>query len=80
MDVTTGGAGVSTVMPPQVWSIPPTRSGEDQFEFTATYKRDFLLVSPQIPVPTGEQQVMELGLGGPLAFKKKLTYYFLPCD
>ena len=74
VDVTTGGAGVEYGNATAGVVNTTTRSGEDQFEFNATYKRDNFGFNADTR-SNWEQQVMELGLGGPLAFKKKLTYY-----
>ena len=74
VDVTTGGAGVEYGNATSGVVNTTTRSGEDKFEFNATYKRDNFGINSDTR-SNWNQQVMEVGMGGPLALQKKLTYY-----
>lgn len=74
IDVTTGGAGVEFGNATAGVVNTQTRSGEETFEFNAGYKRDNFGFNAE-DAACWNQQVMEMGMGGPLAFKKKLTFY-----
>ncbi|MBC8047558.1 MAG: TonB-dependent receptor [Fimbriimonadaceae bacterium] len=74
IDVTTGGAGVEYGNATAGVVTAYTKSGEDKFEFNANYKRDNFGFNDS-SISNWNQQVLEMGLGGPLALKKKLTYY-----
>lgn len=74
IDVTTGGAGVEYGNATAGIVNTQTKSGDEKFEFNAGYKRDNFGFN-ETAGSTWNQQVMELGMGGPLAFKKKLTFY-----
>lgn len=74
IDVTTGGAGVEFGNATAGVVNTQTRSGEETFEFNAGYKRDNFGFNAD-DAACWNQQVMEMGMGGPLAFKKKLTFY-----
>ncbi len=74
IDVTTGGAGVEFGNATAGIVNTTTKSGEEKFEFNAGYKRDNFGFN-EADQSCWNQQVMEMGMGGPLAFKKKLTYY-----
>jgi len=74
IDVTTGGAGVEFGNATAGIVNTQTKSGEEQFEFNAGYKRDNLGFNSD-DKSCWNQQVMEMGMGGPLALKKKLTFY-----
>ena len=74
VDVTTGGAGVEYGNATSGIVNTQTKSGDETFEFNAGYKRDNLGFNKN-DAACWNQQVMEMGMGGPLAFKKKLTFY-----
>lgn len=74
IDVTTGGAGVEFGNATAGVVNTQTRSGDETFEFNAGYKRDNFGFN-KTDAANWNQQVMEMGMGGPLAFKKKLTFY-----
>ncbi len=74
IDVTTGGAGVEFGNATAGIVNTTTKSGDETFEFNAGYKRDNFGFN-NTAQNTWNQQVMELGMGGPLALKKKLTFY-----
>lgn len=74
VDVTTGGAGVEFGNATAGIVNTTTKSGDDHFEFNAGYKRDNFGFNKD-DQSCWNQQVMEMGMGGPLAFKKKLTFY-----
>lgn len=74
IDVTTGGAGVEYGNATAGVVNTQTRSGDETFEFNAGYKRDNFGFNAN-DAACWNQQVMEMGMGGPLAFKKKLTFY-----
>lgn len=73
IDVTTGGAGVEYGNATSGVVSAYTKSGEEKFALNASYKRDNLGFNDG--VSNWNQQVMELGFGGPLVLKKKITYY-----
>lgn len=74
VDVTTGGAGVEFGNATAGIVNTTTKSGDDKFEFNAGYKRDNLGFNKD-DKSNWNQQVMEMGMGGPLALKKKLTFF-----
>ena len=74
VDVTTGGAGVEFGNATAGIVNTTTKSGDEKFEFNAGYKRDNFGFNKE-STANWNQQVMEMGMGGPLAFKKKLTFY-----
>lgn len=74
IDVTTGGAGVEYGNATAGVVSTYTKSGVEKFEFNASYKRDDLGFNADAG-SNWNQQIMEMALGGPLAFKKKLSYY-----
>ena len=74
IDVTTGGAGVEYGNATAGVVNTYTKSGESTFACNMHYKRDYFGFNDS-STANWNQQVMELGLGGPLAMKKQLTFY-----
>lgn len=74
IDVTTGGAGVEFGNATAGVVNTYTKSGDESFEFNMSYKRDDFGFNDS-SISNWNQQVMELGMGGPLAFEKKLTWF-----
>ncbi|MEZ5015282.1 MAG: TonB-dependent receptor [Chitinophagales bacterium] len=74
IDVTTGGAGVEYGNATAGVVNTQTKSGGKDLEATAGYKRDNFGFNHAGP-GNWNQQVFEFGMGGPLAFKKNLTFF-----